>query len=329
MHSILFKANKLLLIEKNKPSYVPASSLPVEYLKLIMPFAGLYFRGDKECEILSQHINVGPFSLWMHDIFAKDRIMLLPYTPYHIWTLNFMYEDTLVVEGTQKAVYTLEERECNLFNLDPGLHRIPVADNTKVLSVHINIRPAFLPALAQRYPQLRALLTRQSTTGTSAVNARPHPVNPVCDLLIQKILTCRYTGQQAHVFIYRCCLELLLNFATQEAHADEPFLFSSLEYQDEYRQLFRFLVEHPHKQCSVSELSLIFNIPMAKLEKGFVQHYAMTIHDFTYMLRMMMAYNALHQVQWSHEVIADAAGFSDADTLVDAVEQYYEFRIKK
>lgn len=328
MRSILFKANKLLLIEKNKQSYIPASSLPVEYHKLIIPYAGLYFRQDGECEILSQHVNVGPFSLWMHDIFAKDKIVLLPYTPYHLWTLHFMYEDTLVVEGAANHSYRLEERECNLFNLYPGLHPIPMADNTKVLSVHINIRPEFLPRLAEKYPQLRDLLTRPIPAQTGPLNARPHNINPVCDYLIQKILTCQYTGRQAYTFIYRACLDLVLNFASQEKHADEPFLFSSLEYQDEYQQLFRFMIKRPHRPCIVAELSLLFNIPMSKLEKGFLQHFSMTIQDFSYMLRMMVSYNALYTKNWSLEVIAETSGFMNTNELVEAIEAYYDFKLK-
>ncbi|QHS61076.1 helix-turn-helix domain-containing protein [Chitinophaga agri] len=327
MRSILFKANKLLLIEKNRQSYIPASSLPVEYHKLIIPYAGLYFREDGECEILSQHINVGPFSLWLHDIFSKERIVLLPYTPYHLWTLHFMYEDTLEVENPGRASFRLEERECNLFNLYPGLHRIPMEDNTKVLSVHFNIRPEFLPKLAEKYPQLRDLLTRPMPAQTGPLNARPHNINPVCDFIIQKILTCQYTGRQAHTFLYSACLELLLNFAHQEKHADEPFLFSSLAYQDEYQQLFRYMVEHPHRPCSIAELSLLFNIPMAELEKGFLQHFSMTIQDCSHMLRMIVAYNALYTNNWSLEMIAETVGFSNTHLLVEAMEAYFECKV--
>ena len=329
MRSTLFKANRLLLIEKNRQSYIPASSLPVEYLNLIIPYAGLYFREDAACEILSQHVSAGPFSLWTHDIFAKEKIVLLPYTPYHIWTLHFMYEDTLIVEGNHNPPYTLEERECNLFNLYPGLHRIPMADNTKVLSVHINIRPAFLPKLAEKYPQLRELLNRPAVAQSSILNAHPRHVNPVCDYLIQQILTCKYTGKKAHIFLYRCCLDLLLNFATQEAHANEPFLFSSLAHQDAYRQLFRFMTAHPHKPRSTAELAFIFDIPVAELEKGFLQHYSISIRDFGHMLQMMMAFNVLDKKNWSLEAIADATGFSHSNELAAALEKYYAFKLKK
>jgi AraC-like DNA-binding protein len=329
MRSTLFKANKLLLIEKDKQSYISANCLPLEYLKLIIPYAGLYFKEDEECEILSQHISAGAFSLWMHDIFAKDKIVLLPYTPYHIWTLHFMYEDSLMIQGGEKPPYLLEERECNLFNLQPGLHPVPMEDNRKVLSVHINIRPEFFPKLVEKYPLLRELLSRTIPAMSCALNDHPHPISAVCDLLIQQILTCRYTGRKAHIFIYRCILDLLLNYAQREAHAHEPFLFSSLEHRETYKQLFRFIIENPHINCSLQEFSRMFNLPAEELSKGFLQHYAITIEGFSHMIKMMMTYNLLYKKNLSLPVIADAVGVKTPAELVKQLEAYYEFKVKK
>ncbi len=329
MRSTLFKANKLLLIEKERQSYISANSLPLEYLKLIIPYAGLYFREDEDCEILSQHISTAPFSLWMHDVFAKDRITLLPYTPYHIWTLHFMYEDSLVIEGLGNPPYLLEERECNLFNLHPGLHPIPMEANRKVLSVHVNIRPEFFPKLMRKYPVLSPLLSCPAPATSSVLNDHPHPISAVCDLLIQRILTCQYTGRKAHTFIHRCILDLLLNYAQQEAHAHEPFLFSSLEHRETYRQIFKLLIERSHKRYSLATLSRMFHLPAAELSQGFLQHYAISIEDFSHMMRMMTAFHLLHRKNYSLSVTADATGYKDTAELVKHLEAYYECKVRK
>lgn len=329
MRSTLFKANKLILIEKDKQSYIPANCLPLEYLKLVVPYAGLYFREDEECEILSQHISTGPFSLWMHDIFAKDRITLLPYTPYHIWTLHFMYEDSLVIESKENPPFLLEERECNLFNLLPGLHPVPMDADRKVLSVHINIRPEFFPNLVHKYPALGELLNRLVPSVSCAINDVPHPISAVADLLIQRILTCRYTGRKAHTFLYRCILDLLLNYAQREAQAHEPFLFSSLEHRETYRQIFNLLVEQAHKTFSLAELSWLYGLPVAELSQGFRQHYAISVEDFNHMQRMMLTYHLLHKRNCSLPVIAEAAGFKDTHEMVKQAEAYYAFKVRK
>ncbi len=66
-------------------------------------------------DMLSQHVRLGPFSLWLHDVFARKDIVLCPYTPFHLWALHFMYEDSLRAESFKMNGFTLEEKECNLF----------------------------------------------------------------------------------------------------------------------------------------------------------------------------------------------------------------------
>lgn len=324
MRSSLFKTNKLLLIEKNRPAYVPAGHLPMEYLRLLIPHAGIYFREDKECDILSQHMDLGPFSLWLHDVFTKNDIQLMPYTPYHIWALHFMYEDSLRADMNGTDGFSLEEKECNLFNLYPGLHRIPMPGNKKVLSVHINIRPSALPALAEKYPALQCLLDHIDTTASHIINKHPYHVNPVCDLLIQKILTCRYTGVQAHHFIYRCCLDLFLNFASQEASSQQPFLFNNMLHLDVYLQLFKFLQDHPHRTYSIRELAALYQLPKDEMAYGFQQHFSISIESFIYMLRMMMVYNLLQKEHCTPAIIAGTTGFNSPAEMISKLEQYYE-----
>lgn len=321
MPSILFRANKLLQIEKNLPGYLPANQLPVEYMKLLIPSAGIYFRDDEECEIFSQHLLAGPFSLWLHDIFAKEDIILHPFTPYHIMALHYLFEESLPAD-----TYTLEERECNLFNLLPGLQRIPMQGGKKVLSVHINIRPELLPALAAKYPVLTSL-TAANTTNTRAVNESPLHINPVCDLLIKRILTCRYTGIRAEHFIHRCCVDLMINFASQHEAVKQPILFTNMLNMEIYQQIFDHLLDNPHRTFSLPELSYIFNLPVEQLSHGFRQHFSISVEDCMHMLKMMLSYSLLQKRYWSLSVIADAAGFNNIQEMAVQVESYYGCKI--
>ncbi|SFD20555.1 AraC-type DNA-binding protein [Chitinophaga sp. CF118] len=321
MHSILFKA-KLLQIEKNNTGYLPTNMLPVEYLKLLVPAAGIYFREDEECEIFSQHLQVHPFSLWLHDIIAKEDIILHPYTPYHILALHYLFEDSL-----QSDTLTLEERECNLFNILPGLQRISMHGGKKVLSVHINIRPEMLTSLVSKYPDLQSL-AKSTLTTTCAINEQPYHINAVCDLIIKKILTCRYTGSLAQQFIHRCCVDLFLNFANQDAAVQQPFLFTTILHMETYQKIFNYLLEHPHKMHSLPELAYTFNLPEEQLAHGFKQHFSISVEAFMYMLKMMLTYQLLLKSFWSLQMITEAAGFQNIGEMTSQVEAYYDCTIK-
>lgn len=331
MTPTLFKASKLLLIEKKTHAYTTRNSatLPEEFHKLLLPQTDFHFRQDNDCDILSQHLNAGPFSLWLHDIFTKDDILLLPYTPYHIYTLNFMYEDSLQVDNRAKSNFTLEEGECNLFNLTPGMHKIPMSGDKKILSVHINIQPSAVPHLLIRFPQLGFLTTASNQAVHNTINQHPHYINPVCDFLIQKILSCRYTGSRAYYFIQRCCADLLLNFATQEAAAQKPLLFSHLLHMDTYTHLFNYLVGNNQKGQSVAELAYNSFLSPQQLEEGFLQHFSISIYDFLFMLKMMATYQLLYKNHLGYKDIAEAAGYKDVSEMKQLMEYYYNCSLEK
>ncbi|SFD20587.1 hypothetical protein SAMN05518672_1011038 [Chitinophaga sp. CF118] len=298
-------------------------SLQSELHNLLIPEAGIYFRHDDEWDILSQHIRLPVFSLWVNDIFSKKDIVLRPFTPVPIYALHFMFEDSLQAQLRQDPGYLLEESECNLFNLPPGLHKIPMPNSKKILSLHINIDPAAIPALIQQEPILQFLEGSKNARIGGPVNVYPYQVNRTCDFLIQQILTCDYTGENARKFLYRCCLNLLLNIAQQQHANSQRLLYSTVMHGAIYHQLFQYLETHLHKQHSNTELAYIFDIPAEQLAYGFQQLFATTVEDFTHMVKMMFIYNRIQAKALPHTLIAEITGYSSVLGMMRCVEDYY------
>ena len=323
MFSSLYKVNKLLFLERTRHAYMDPGDLHSELHHLRLPEAGIYFRHDAECDILSQHIKLPGLSLWINDIFSKKDIILRPFTPIPIQTLHFMFEDSLQTQFRQQPGYLLEERESNMFNLFPGLHKIPMSGNKKILSLHINIDPSAIPILIRQFPVLQFLRETQSAHVNGPVNTHPYLINPTCDFLIKQILTCRYTGTQAHSFIYRCCLDLLLNIAQQHVASTERMRFSTIIYGASYHQLFKYLETHPHKQHSVIELAYIFEIPAEQLAYGFLQMFAISVDDFVLMIKMLFVYNRIQSKAFPYSLIAEVTGYKNVMEMIQLVENYY------
>ena len=329
MYPELYDENKLLLVDRFTQDYLPATHVPPEYLHLIIPYAGLYYEQDPDYDILSQHIPLGPFSLWLHDIFARRDIVLCPYAPFHLWALHFMYEDSLRPESLLKDDFILDEKECNLFNLYADMHRVPMAAGKKILSFHINILPGALKQLVQQYPALYYLTNKKLDTISGVINQRPYMINAVCNMLIQHILSCRYIEQQAHHYLHRCCVDLFLNFAQQDAAGPEPFLLSSVMNTELFNSIFSYLTEHPHIPHSVAELAKMFNMHGAGLAHGFRQHFSMGITPFIKMNRMMLLYNRLMQKPFTLSMLAKATGYRNTQEMVTEVEDYYNCDIRE
>lgn len=321
MHSTVFNVNKTLLIEQISCKYTPVGNIPIEYHELLIPYAGPQFRQDESCDILSQHISLPPYSIWLHDILAKDNLLLRSYTPLPLFTLQFMFEDSLPLP---KAGLTLEERECNCFYLNPGLlHRMPMTSDKKIFSFQINIRPLDMAALVHRYPTLGCLMEGIHPNVTTRVNKRPYHIDAVCDQLIRKVMTCQYKGHNAAVFLSRCITDILLNFASQHTDAQQPFLFSSMVNADVLNNIFNFIADHPHKISSVPELAYMYNIPQDELEHGFHQHFAISIADYIHMQKMITIWHLVQAGTFSMKEVGNVTGYQDAAHIITDLKAYY------
>jgi AraC-like DNA-binding protein len=316
------------MIEKRNKLLFNNGSLPIEFHKLRAPAAGYYFRQDTHCDILSQHVEAGPFTLWWHDVFTRKDIVILPYTPYPILVLHYMYEDSLHIERPNKGTFSLQEKEYNLFHLQPGLHKIPMEEDKKILSVHVNISPEHIPGLIATYPEIKLLLNKKGKC-RELVNEQPHHINLLAELLIQKMISCKYTGTSAYYYYQRCCLDLLLNFVRQDATCTEPFLFTNMLNIETFTRVFNHLADHPFEKHNIAELAYMEYLTFDELTIGFYQHFSISISDFIHMRRMMKTYHLLSKDQLPLSDVAEVGGFSSVEEMVAAVQDYYGCGIRQ
>ncbi|UPK69731.1 hypothetical protein [Chitinophaga filiformis] len=313
---------KLLLLEKLNPSYIAPADIPEEYQSLLIPAAGQCYRNDAEAEILSQHIDFGPFSIWIHDIWAKQNFVLCTAIPAHMWCLHGLYEDSLHLEDPSAPSYLLEEKEFNLFNLPKGLHSIPIAEGKKVLSIHINIEQDVLKDMVEEFPSLE-VLANKTPAGPGAINAHPYHSNPVCDFLVEKILSCRYEPKRAYPFLFRACIDLLRNIAAQETLAAQPLMSESVLNADKIHRLFNYLQEHPFIKHTLVQLGYIFKASGKQLAFEFKQHFAFTIHEYMHMCRMMHIYDVMQKANTPAEKIAAISEYPNVTNMLIQLKEYY------
>jgi AraC-like DNA-binding protein len=314
---------KMFYIERDKPGYIPVAAIPEEYLQLILPYAGVYFDRDEDCDMLSQHIQIGPFSFWIQETYANTDLILCPYTPCPIWALHFMYETSVNVELYKGISFNLEEKECNLFNLVSDLHKVPMEDGQKLTSCHINIRPEALRELAKQYPALRRLAGKKPANVTGPINKHPYFINSVCDFLIERMLTCRHIETPAHHFLHRCCLDLFTNFAYQDAHASQRYFINDVLNANAFRQLFEYLEAKPHLNHSIPELGEMFGLDVTTLREGFLKNYGMPVSAFIKMTKMIMVFELLTEKATTLSEVALAAGYKNRLKLDKAFTEYY------
>jgi len=319
-------AEKWLLIEREDThNYTAAENIPDEYLQLIMPYAGAYFYRDEDCDMLTQHIKVGEFSIFGHDIFARQYFILRPYTSQHILALHYMHDDTIHAMIDHMGPFRLSEKEVNLFSLHADFHTAALDVGQRITSFHINVKPAMLPALVAKFPALQPLTLESTEHLNGPVNKQSYQINYVGSLLLSKLLSCRYVGMQAECYLYRCCVDLYQNFAIQYAQSlREPAQLPDSQIALMHRVL-EYIKTHIPERFTSKELAVRFNIPETLLRTAFEQVFATPADDFILQQRMITAYDLLLQTKSSLNSIAYRTGYRNRLALTVEFEKYYGY----
>jgi AraC-like DNA-binding protein len=318
--------SKLLPVEKTHYDYISAGLIPDEYLQLVLPCAGINFWQHPHGDILSQHIQAGPFSLWVQDILVKNDLVIFPFVPFPLFTFHFMLEGNLHVRMPHSYGLRLEAGTCNLFSLQPGLYHLPAPANTAVMSFHINVQPSLIPEIIRLYPDLRILTSKKHRHFSRTVNPYSYNISPVSLTVIQHILSCRYVGAAANQFLQRCAADLLRMFCTLLLPGRGPMTIVDVLNKDIYDEVFQYLKQHPHRHYNIAELAQIFKISVEVLEKGFLSCFGISVQDCQHMLKMMLVYDRLINQTFTPQEIAGIAGI-EVNHMIRQVESYYHFKI--
>ncbi|MBW8688168.1 hypothetical protein [Chitinophaga rhizophila] len=312
---------RLLPLEGKRIGNTNTARIPEEYLQLLLPSATIHCWQQGQVYILSQHIILGPYSLWIHDVISNGEQHILPYVPHAFYTLHFLFESGLNVRLPDASPYHLAEDTCNLFYLEPGISQLPLEEDAKALSVNINILPEYMPALTADFPELNKRIL-QNRTGYQVLNKQPFPVSALSRLLISKILTCRYLVTYAGVFLERCCADLFRLFCRQY----KGTIVISPADNRKYDQVFDYMRNNPHLHFDLHDLCWKFRISETEMEAGFLAHFSIPIKECHHMLKMITAFDMIVQQTYKPGEIAVKVGLS-TEELISEVEGFYGFKV--
>jgi hypothetical protein len=323
--SPLFQGDaKILPLEGKRSSDMFAANIPEEYVQLLLPYASIHGWQQDHVYILSQHIQLGPFSLWVHDIASYREQVICPFVPFPLYTLHFLFESNLKVTMPRSSPFLLYEDRCNLFYLESGLSYLPLEAGSKTVSFHINILPDHMPQLVRSYPLSQQL--REKPSSTQVINKQPYAINATSRMLITKILTCRYLQHNASLYLHRCCADLFNIFCRQHAIEGQPAFVEDVIDADVYHHISEYLITHIHVHHDIHMLCLMFNMTAARLEKGFLNAFSLSIEEYIHMLKMMTVFELITKNEHPLSSIAYAVAMETND-MINQVEKYYQFKV--
>ncbi|PSL48355.1 AraC-like DNA-binding protein [Chitinophaga niastensis] len=315
---------KILWIEREDSDYTPIETVPSEFIPLILPYAGVYFNQDADCDTLSQNIKLPDFSIWSHEIYAHENIILAPQTPYQILALHFMEADGVVADISHRGLFLLNEKEVNLFNLHARFHTAQMEAGNVIFSFHVNILPASLPKLINKYPELQHLASMEIDTTSGPLNKKPYKISAACQELITAIYKCRLIEEQAKYYLHRCCIDLYINFARQDKLSGiinkvSPAMRITL------KAVFDHLKENIKEVFNINRLASLYEVPVTELKEAFEQMFFISPKAFAHQQKMMAAYSLVVKTKQQLSFIAEETGFKSWNALRKAFEAYYGY----
>lgn len=315
---------KLLLIERDDDKYTPVSEIPEEYLRLLLPYFRAYFYQDDDCDMLCQHIRIKEFSIWGHDILAKNYIVLKPRTPRHILALHYMQEDTIDAVIDHMGPFKLKAKEVNLFSLHADFHSAALDRGSKIFSFHINVRPETLPELAKKYPVLQHLAQMELADMNGPLNTVPYQINEVCYKMLKRMFSCRYVELQAECFLYRCCVDLFQNFAIQDAQFRRSKEEGEQPDNSQMKHVFGYVESNRRLPLTVKAVAATFGMTETALNAGFERAYATPLSNYLLQQRMYNIYYQLLKTKASLSSIALRNGYPNRRAMVADFTAYFE-----
>ncbi|MEC5146412.1 hypothetical protein [Chitinophaga sp. 212800010-3] len=317
----------VLRIESDDTNFTPNENIPVEFHHLFIAAAGAFFTQDDHATILCQTLKLNEFSLWTHEIFALDPIMLISKPCRDIFALHFMASSSIRAETKKKnkGPFMMNGREVNLFKLKGITHKTPLYDIEHLFSFHINITPEGLAKLAEKHPELQILAGKKIEPGSGPVNAQPYKMNPICQDIINRICQCKHVEQAGIVYLNRCCLNLYINFANQDKQGVQPMRVYSKEIETALPAALEYLSTNLSETYSLAKMAYLLDVNAQALEAAFESTYFITPETYRWYCKMEFAFLSAVTSNTPPEDIAQQIGMSDLNEFIGAFNDYYNY----
>lgn len=301
-----------------------AAFLPKDQLRELLPFAFVEREEDECCRIVSQHVRLGWISIWHQRVHPKTDMELRPQTPFPNIILHFMMGSDVTTRIKDDELVVLSGGFMDMFNLTRYPNVASLVKGQDFDSLHINIQPKKVKAMAKLFPELAVLKTPMimKTDGPLRRNKKPLPISDTSWMMIRDILTCRYIGDAAHFYLQRIAVNLLTTYVKLMDTPEHHGLSENIEQK--VRKCFAFLREEYVAQHAVKDLAALFGINARVLHEGFGMLYGCTASEFQYAQRMRLAYRSLIETKAPMSLIAEKTGFASLRSFLESFRSYFK-----
>lgn len=302
--------------EENAVCY--SGKLPVDYCSLQLPFADIHRTTGDFGTVISQQIKGNNFAIWKHDFFINRSVLLYPYVPEGIHTLNYMLKGNILCELVDFGKVELREKTYNLYYVPP-VKQYAWLEAGEFSCLHIDLSPDYLQELATEFDPLKEFLKFSTAGNAKVVRATHYPMEWNIRQILKDIIQCKETGAARNMYFRSRIYNLLLIFSRdlkKEEHQASQV--------DDYilKQVQQYLLEYYHLPVTIDELCRRFGISKTALKDKYKAQFNITVHQFLTQKRMQVGLELLEKKIKICKV-AVAVGYKDTPSFTKAFKTCY------
>jgi|GEM_PF-6179829 len=292
--------------------------LPAEYCALQLPSAEVLRTTGNFGTVISQQVKGNDYSIWKHDFFISKTVLLYPYVPEGVYTINYMLKGNIPCELVDFGKVELQENTYNLYYVPP-VKQYAWLEAGHFSCMHIDLSPVYLQELATEFKPLREFLDSAIKGNAKVVRATNYSIDGNIRMILKDIIGFKGIGAPRNMYMRSRIYDLLVVFSRDLLREDHPVFRVDHVMLEEIRT---FIAENYHLPITNDDLCRRFGISESALSRKFKALFSITVHKYLTQQRMEACVRLLDQHEPVHK-IAIAVGYSDTFSFTKAFTAFY------
>lgn len=312
---------RFLIKDIPEEEIIITNEIPPQYRSFIYPYAQVILEESAAVSILHQLMQINGFTVCNHIFFAKQNVLIAPYTPEPVSTLHFMMKGSMRCELAGVGSVWLRAGQFGFFQVSNAVHKAWLEKDGVYESFHIDFSREQLLSLTPYSDLIRRLLEKSDRNHSAyLVPGAGIMYNRFYELIHQIRNT--HAGHKMKEIETPANISLLLAIALKEAEQSSP----SIPANDDtllFATIHAYILNNLSRELGNKEIARDYNISVSKLKSGYKKIYAESLQSFVRRTRLETAREMILTTNLTMQRISELVGYGDYGNFSRRYRAYF------
>ncbi|RFS20743.1 AraC family transcriptional regulator [Chitinophaga silvatica] len=325
------RSRKDFPIEADIQEFHSIDDLPGEFLPLLTNDSKFILNADEDVEMVHQVMRLGDMSLWLHDIFPRTNLHLVPFSDRKVISFQFHAKNMILNDLDGGLPYKALDREVLIYQIEDGTAPdFFIDDSEVVVRVNVNMDKKDFIELAKFNPYLQQVADMICDTTTTCKQLNPTYIRITKFVEWMTETMCKFPGKglPATLLYRRCAINMMINAAIQfrQPHLATYQVPSYL--QTVLPAALKYLESNLKQPLDLTKMAAQLGTFPIILHRTFYKAFLITPSQYQMHYRLLKAMETIWMPTTKLENIVDTYGFTSVQQLRSTFLSYYSCSIE-